>query len=59
MYLEVVPYEQIYRDNKYLPVQPLSLYNVGVWVIVVAMVPKSGSGADASVLSAVFCGTEL
>ena len=54
-----MPDEQIYRDNKYLPVQPLSLYNVGVWVIVVAMVPKSGSGADASVLSAVFCGTEL
>ena len=59
MYLEVVPYEQIYRDNKYLPVQPLSLYNVSVWGMVVPLIPKSGSGTDASVLPAVFCGTEL
>ena len=59
MYLEVVPYEQICRDNKYLPVQPLSLYNVGVWGMVVPLIPKSGSGTDASVLPAVFCGTEL
>ena len=54
-----MPDEQIYRDNKYLPVQPLSLYNVGVWGMVVPLIPKSGSGTDASVLPTVFCGTEL
>ena len=54
-----MPAEQIHRDNKYLPMQHLSLYNVGIWDMVVALITKSGSGTDASVLPAVFCGTEL
>ena len=54
-----MPDEQTHRDNKHLPMQPLRLYSVGVWGMVVPLIPKSGSGTDASVLPAVFCGTEL